>query len=131
MARIENCHEYSPHWGEAGFKSQLAKASDTSFVARIDGKTAGFLCATIVSPEMQLDNIAVDPRRMGKGLGKALLARLRDEARAKKCHIITLEVDEANSGAIAFYESFGMSCSGRRPKYYAGSRDAVLMVLNI
>ena len=54
-----------------------------------------------------LDELYVVPERRGRGIGRALLVRVIDEARALGCKAIDLEVEEAHRRAERLYEREG------------------------
>jgi ribosomal protein S18 acetylase RimI-like enzyme len=57
--------------------------------------------------------VAADARR--SGLGRALVDVAFERARARGCRRIELDVDEENTGAIAFYETLGFSTESKPP----------------
>lgn len=68
----------------------------------------------------------------GRGVGKALMAALVEDARAKGFHLMIAVIDAGNQGSIAFHERFGFQMAGRLPQ--AGFKhgrwlDQVNMVL--
>jgi GNAT superfamily N-acetyltransferase len=56
-----------------------------------------------------LEDLYVDERARGAGLGRALMAATLDRARARGCRRVELDVNEANATAQRLYESFGFS----------------------
>jgi ribosomal protein S18 acetylase RimI-like enzyme len=56
-----------------------------------------------------LEDLYVDERARGAGLGRALVAATLDRARARGCRRVELDVNEANATAQRLYESFGFS----------------------
>ena len=65
-----------------------------------------------------------------KGVGKQLLLKLLEEARAKKFTVFTLEVRVSNKPAIALYEQLGFVKEGIRKDFYRKPREeAVIMWL--
>ena len=91
-------------WRPAGY----FKASDLAAVAReeevflawIGESAAGF--ATLYPPAF-LHCLYVRPDRQGLGIGRALVAHLREHAPAP----LTLKVDAPNLAAIGFYQATG------------------------
>lgn len=57
---------------------------------------------------LYVDDICVDEKARGMGVGKALYNHVREYARDYGCHNITLNVWECNPGAKAFYEALGL-----------------------
>ena len=58
---------------------------------------------------LYLDDLCVDAEARGKHIGTALFEYVKEFARAKGCHNITLHVWECNPAAKAFYEAMGMA----------------------
>lgn len=55
----------------------------------------------------KLDDVTIDPRRQGKGLGTAMLAALKDHLRAAGIGRIDTACHRGNAGAWRFYERQG------------------------
>jgi len=51
-----------------------------------------------------------------RGLGRALLGRLIDEARASGLHVMVGGIDAANAASLALHEQLGFSEVGRMPE---------------
>ena len=82
--------------------------------------------------EGQITNIAVASDARRQGLGRAVLIALIQEARERNCELISLEVRESNTAAIALYESAGFLIAGRRKRFYrAPVEDALVMLLHL
>jgi ribosomal-protein-alanine N-acetyltransferase len=88
----------------------------------------GFLVARILSPDMEIMNLAVLVQWRRKGIAAALLAAAEAEARTKKVTRIFLEVRESNAGAIAFYEGSGFTKMARRAGYYQEPPEAAILM---
>jgi ribosomal protein S18 acetylase RimI-like enzyme len=54
-----------------------------------------------------LEDIYVEEAARGSGLGRALVERAFERARERGCARMELDVNEANAGALALYESLG------------------------
>jgi len=88
----------------------------------------GFLAAQ-VSPEWELENIAVLPEFRRRGLARELLSVLLTHARQQGAERILLEVRQSNAPAIQLYEEAGFQQLGKRPDYYRNpSEDALILV---
>ena len=85
----------------------------TALIAEYDGAPAGFaLYFTTYSTwrghhGIRLEDIYVSPTLRGKGIGKALLARLARIAVDEGCPRLEWDVLNWNEPAIGFYESIG------------------------
>lgn len=58
-------------------------------------------------PGLYLEDLFVEPEYRGKGIGKALLARLAAIAREENCYALRWQVLDWNQPAIDFYLSLG------------------------
>jgi RimJ/RimL family protein N-acetyltransferase len=104
------------------------------FVAESDGRIVGRLSvardphpASFHVADLGL-MVAAGQRR--RGIGRALLARAEEWARAARVRKLELHVFPHNDPAIALYESFGFVREGYRREHYRrgpGYVDAVLM----
>lgn len=70
------------------------------------------------SERARLYSIVVAPRARGQGLGRHLLADAQEQARARGCRRIGLEVRADNASAIALYRAAGYRELAPRPGYY-------------
>ena len=57
---------------------------------------------------LYIDDICVDEKARGRHVGTALYQFVRDYAKSKGCHHITLNVWEGNDPALSFYRNMGM-----------------------
>jgi GNAT superfamily N-acetyltransferase len=84
-----------------------------SLIARLDGEPAGLAnCFTGFStfaaePLVNVHDMGVLPEHRGRGIGKALLQAIEDEARRRGACKITLEVLSGNARARALYLALG------------------------
>lgn len=84
-------------------------------LARLEGRPAGVaVCFEGYStfagaPLLNLHDFAVAPAFRGRGVAKALLDRLEQEARRRGCCKITLEVLSENRRALSIYQSAGFA----------------------
>jgi ribosomal-protein-alanine N-acetyltransferase len=78
----------------------------------------GFLVASHVAPEWELENIVVAADARRTGLGTQLLAALLAQARETNSQSVFLEVRESNAAARSLYEKAGFQLTARRKSYY-------------
>lgn len=86
------------------------------YVACLDGKIVGYIrfyfwtaggpCAS-TRKMISIDDIGVEETLRNRGIGKRMMADLRELARKDGCAAINLYVDAPNENAIAFYEKCG------------------------
>ena len=124
---IEN-ETFSEPWTLDSFAHSLECDNDIYLVAEEDGEIAGYCGLWGVIDEGQITNVAVAREFRRKGVGRQLLTRLIEEAKAHKYSVFTLEVRVSNKPAIALYEQLGFVKEGIRRDYYRKPReDAVIM----
>jgi ribosomal-protein-alanine acetyltransferase len=96
------------------------------------GTPVGFLVATHVEREWELENIVVGPELRGRDIGTQLIDALLARVRAENGSAIFLEVRESNAAARKLYEKAGFRETGRRKLYYSHpDEDAVLYCKNV
>lgn len=81
--------------------------------------------------ELEILNLAVDPRERRKGYGKRILGLLLQAAAKMGMQKVALEVREQNAPAISLYEKYGFHQCGIRPKYYPDSGENALIYCRI
>jgi len=129
-------------WSREGMAHELASPDGWYLVAEDDGvddvvgagetSLAGY-CGLLVlpgAPDADVQTIAVAPRARRRGLGRALMTEMIDEARRRRVREMFLEVRADNPGAQHLYESLGFEPIAVRPRYYMPDGvDAVVMRL--
>jgi glucosamine-phosphate N-acetyltransferase len=93
------------------FKKRMEILNDTVIIVRHENKIIGSGSLYIMPKFIhnlgylgQLEDIIIDPRYQGKGIGKKLLDYLIKKSREKKCYKIILNCSEKN---IGFYQKLG------------------------
>lgn len=102
------------------------------WVAESEAGIIGLLVARIAADEMEILNLAVDPRWRRRGAGGALVATALGHGRRAGATRVFLEVRESNRAAREFYERQGFTVAGRRVRYYhQPAEDAILMARHV
>lgn len=116
-------------WSADALSAELARddAWCLALRAHAGGPPQGFLLARHGVGELQVLLVAVDPAHRRRGGGSALLEAALAAARDAGLSVAHLEVRAGNEAALAFYARHGFLAVGRRPRYYEGREDAVLM----
>jgi len=72
-----------------------------------------------VAVNADVRQVMVHPETRGRGLARALVAALVQDARAHRVETLTLDVRGNNHAAMALYESVGFQVVGRLPDFVA------------
>ena len=112
---------FSRPWSREALLAELTNPVAAFFTA-VEGEAereeilgyAGMHCP---SGECYLDNLAVFPRHRRRGVAKALLCALEEEAKRRNGEFLSLEVRSSNESAIALYQSVGFLEVGRRKNF--------------
>jgi len=120
---------FSMPWSRGAFlyemeQNQVARC----FVGREGGQVVGYICVWEVADELHITTIAVRPDLRRRGIARAMLGRVVDDARQRALRLVVLEVRPSNAEALGLYESFGFHVVGRRRGYYYDTgEDALVM----
>ncbi len=114
-------------WSETALEMLLCEPY-CGFTLRVDGKLAAYIGMLSVAGEAQVLNLATLPEYRGRGYGRQLLMRMIDEAKARDCDTVTLEVRESNAPARGLYESVGFVQVGCRHDYYQNPKEAAIIM---
>ena len=122
-------------WTREMFERDLVQGNAAApLVARLTGAdnpapVAGYICIWIVSDELHINNIAVDPRWRRRGIASALLAAALERGQERGARRAFLEVRASNVEAQALYHRFGFAPVGVRKAYYTHPvEDALVMM---
>jgi ribosomal protein S18 acetylase RimI-like enzyme len=94
-------------------RERIARGTALVLIARREAAPAGVAVCFLgystfaARPLLNLHDLAVVPEARGLGVGRALLAAVDAEARARGCVKVTLEVREDNGRARRLYEHTG------------------------
>ncbi len=125
---IERASFQTP-WSRGAFRYELTQNRVArSVVVRAGPQLAGYLCLWEIGHEIHITNLAVHPSFRRRGIARALLGSILEDARQSGIELIFLEVRPTNVEAVALYENFGFRVIGRRKGYYFDTgEDALVM----
>ena len=89
-------------------------AAGQAFILERDGARTAVIVLEDAADHLWLDNLAVDPRWQGKGLGRALLDFAEEEARRRGFAEVRLLTHQKMLSNIALYGRLGYVETGRR-----------------
>ena len=122
VAAIE-ASSFTTPWKAETFHALLARPGAVLLVADEDGTVIGYSVLWCILDQGEIANIALIPERRGRGLGRALLRRNLDEARARGVCSLFLEVRESNHPARRLYAAEGFREIGVRRGYYDSPKE--------
>jgi ribosomal-protein-alanine N-acetyltransferase len=137
LIQIANQLPQAPHWPATAYQSALNLNLAPRRLALVaesiaSGEILGFIVASLVAGEAELESVAVALDSQRHGLGAELLDNLLASLKSASIARINLEVRASNHPALALYARHGFTETGRRIAYYADPvEDAVLMHLDL
>jgi ribosomal-protein-alanine N-acetyltransferase len=130
--RIEK-ESFSQPWPFDAFQRFLGEPG--FLVATERQKITGYVVADCVPnhgrPLGHIKDLAVHPKRRGRGIGRRLMARALATLATQNTASVKLEVRASNAPAKALYRDFGFGELRRIPRYYDDGEDAIVMVRNM
>lgn len=114
--------------------AELGRRWSRIWVGRLDAgeHASGFALTWRVADEVHLINIATHPAERRRGVARALLGALIEDALSSGARMVLLEVRRSNHAAIGLYRKHGFCAIGLRRAYYSDNgEDAVEMLLSI
>ena len=124
---------FAAPWPREAFAAEMsARARSRVRVAVEGGEVLGFMVYWIVEDEVHLLNFAVEPSSRRRGVGRAMMEHLLEDASRRGTRCAYLEVRESNGAARRLYEAFGFELEGVRRGYYSDNgEDALVMAREI
>lgn len=121
LAAIER-RAYDTGWTRGIFEDCL-RVGYCCWGVDADGQLAGYGIVSVAAGEAHLLNLAIDPVRQRRGLGRLLLEHLFAVAGEWHAECMYLEVRPSNGVARMLYESTGFVEFGCRRGYYPAASD--------
>ena len=87
----------------------------------------GFILFRIAADEAEVLTLAVSPASRRRGLGRRLLQGALEHVQARGAIRMFLEAASDNVPALSLYAGAGFTQVGRRPGYYPGGSDALVL----
>jgi putative acetyltransferase len=111
--------EYPPHQRHGLSIEKLFEPGVRFFLARLDGEAVGCGGVALFADYAEVKRMYTRPAVRGRGLAKALLRRLEDEARASGLPLLRLETGTRQAAAIGLYQRAGFRPCGPFGPYAA------------
>ncbi|MHA1229112.1 MAG: GNAT family N-acetyltransferase [Candidatus Helarchaeota archaeon] len=96
----------------------------------------GFILVTLTKKFENKDSgliyaIAIHPNYQGKGIGKQLIKKMRENLLKRNVHTLYLHVKESNKKAINFYKNLGFKKLNHIKRFYSWGEGAFRMKLEL
>lgn len=128
------------YFNPKAMKIDLEDENSTFFLAEINGKAVGYAMLREGKPAecvrgeniVELAKLYVLEKLTGRGVGKILMRKCLDEARAKGFESLWLSVFNLNTRAFEFYKKSGFAQVGETGFYYGEKRfTCFVMKINL
>jgi [ribosomal protein S18]-alanine N-acetyltransferase len=117
----------------AGYFGSVVRSASNVKSAMVEPTVIAYAMTMKLPDEVHLLNISVSKPFQGRGIGRAYLKALVNDAREQNVEGLLLEVRPSNTSAIKLYRSEGFSQIGLRKGYYPSLRnqreDALVFLL--
>lgn len=117
---------FEEHWSAESFAALIASPGVFGVLAGTK-EPLGFILCRAVAGESEILTVFVPEAHRRAGVGGALVERALVEAREQAARSVFLEVAEDNKAARRLYRRHGFTEVGRRPRYYKGTIDALIL----
>ena len=114
-------------WNEEMLSASFSDENFFGFTAKTNGKVIGYIGVSSVFETADLLLIAVEENYRKEGVGRMLIERAIEAAKAKNAERMMLEVYENNTAAKSLYLSAGFRQIAVRKDYYGAGKNAFIM----
>ncbi len=118
-------------WTKPQWATELKSSSRLCFGIFEEKNILALSSGWIITNNIDITAIAVDPCRRREGLGRSILTKLIKESILLNVEKANLEVSEANLAARKFYNSMGFIETGYRKNYFKDGSGAYILSLYI
>ena len=119
-------------WSKESFLKELQNPLSSCFTLKLKKggteQVIGFICFRILGEESELLDLAIHSMYRQRGFGKHLMRFYFDFCHERRVKAFYLETGVSNRSAIRLYQSLAYQPIGKRPKFYQGREDALLMM---
>ena len=137
MIAIASALPTAPQWPRADYEAAVAAGDRVRRIALVGEHVSdliGFVIASVLAPQAEIESIAVEAKAQGFGFGSSLLLAVLQELKLVGVDEVDLEMRASSSHGMAglMYDRAGFREVGRRRAYYHNpSEDAVLLRLRL
>lgn len=116
----------------AGFLEFLSAAGPVTVEGwrSVDGRLIGYLALSGSGPTLELRSVAVDPSFRRQGLGRSIVRRAIELARARGALRLELATGPANAAALALYSNEGFAAVRFSANHYGDGSDRLILAVD-
>lgn len=121
-------------WTAGHFRDEMTRGEEGFARVLEDPEVGvvGYVCAWLITDELHIGTIGVDPELRRKGLGRGMMNQVHKWAINRGATAAHLEVRASNASAISLYGSLGYRHVGVRRAYYGDNgEDAFLLFADL
>ena len=96
-----------------------------------DYPVVGYMIYELCERRLRLLNLAVHPAWRRRGVGLAMIAKLKGKLSGSRRNRITLDLHERNLEAALFFRDMGFQCEKLRRGFFDNGDDALRMVFRM
>ena len=115
---------FAEPWNEDDFVRRMRERNCIGMVAEVGGRVVGYMIYYLKKSSLDVTNIAVHPEFRRKGIGTAMLDKLKRKLSMQRRQRLTLQVADYNLRAQVFFRACGMLATGINPQAYSDGSDA-------
>ena len=133
LVALENASFNYDQIGLRSFTHLLKQKSSLLWCAEINGEIIGYaiILTRKNSRKWRIYSIAIAPHARGKGIGKALMLAIMENAKSATVSALSLEVKCDNKGAIELYRQLGFEVIDVLPAYYSDGTDGYRLQITL
>jgi ribosomal-protein-alanine N-acetyltransferase len=122
-------------WSKRMFLEEMSNPHAHCFVMKLEHPSErsviGFICFRTLGEESEVLNLCIHDEFRRTGLGRRLMQFYLQVCKNLNARRSYLEVSITNQPALHLYRSLAYRPVGRRPRFYQGKFDALLMTKEI
>jgi ribosomal-protein-alanine N-acetyltransferase len=127
-------HAFQWPWGRISFEGELSCKNACNYLVKSaeadkESQIVAYAFIRRLADELHILKIAVIPALRRHGIATWFLDRCFTAGARQGANSAYLEVRPSNIPAIELYEKLGFNEIGRRPKYYADSKEDALVMM--
>lgn len=122
---------FERQWSEEDFIRCLRQRNCIGMVAEHAERVVGFMLYELHRNRLHVLNFAVHPDFRRRGVGRAMIAKLRSKLSSQRRNCINLEVRETNLAAQLFFRACGFRAVSVLRDFYVDSPDEAAYLMQL